>query len=132
MKKNPASNNTMWIQHYEAWSCLFKFYPLLIQFNKDFNEVTRIDLVGPELVADEKWVNEDLRKISFKFFILTSLKVEIWFSVTLPSLGNRTTGRLSHRFGINNLGISIVKEQLSRRTNGQISNGMPKTAFDLD
>ncbi len=47
--KNRAINDTHWARDERYWYCLFKFWPKLLVFDRQFRKVAETDLTGPEI-----------------------------------------------------------------------------------
>lgn len=49
IRKNRALNDTHWARDENFWYCLFKFWPKLLVFDRQFKQVRDVDLTGPEI-----------------------------------------------------------------------------------
>lgn len=47
--KNRAINGTHWARDENHWYCLFKYWPWLVVFDKQFHQVRAVELSGPEI-----------------------------------------------------------------------------------
>ena len=56
LKRNPVVNDTLWQHHGNSWLALFKFFPVLAVFDRNFQPVTQIGLNDP-------WIDTGFKKL---------------------------------------------------------------------